>query len=100
LVAGVLAGVTDIVYLKLIAGQDDPALTSGRVLLFATAIGSVAVAAAAGALAARSAAAKALAVYAAVGLWVLGTLGLFSIGFPLLVAMPFAVASAVGRFRR
>ena len=100
LVAAAIATGTDIAYVLLIRAQGDDPVTSGRVLFFAGLMASVAVAAVVGALGPPSVLTGALAVYAAVGLWVVGYLAIFSIGLLLLIALPFAVAGAVGTFRR
>lgn len=95
LVAAVIAGLVDVLYLWLISSQDTGPLTDGRVVLVATLVALAALAAAAGSCAPGPMARLSLLSLATSLLTVLGVVGLFSIGLPLLVAAGFSLAGAL-----
>ena len=95
LVAAAIAGVVDVLYLVLIAQQDTEPLTDSRVVLVATLVLSAGVAAATGSLSHRLLLRLNLLSLATSLLLVLGLVGLFSIGLPLLVAAGFSLTGAL-----
>ena len=95
LVSAAIAGVVEVLYLILIARQDTEPLTDGRVVLVATLILSAGVVAAIGSLSQRLLTRLNLLSLATSLLLVLGSIGLFSIGLPLLVAGGFSLAGAL-----
>ena len=92
--AATIAGLVDVGYLWLIHQQETEPLTDGRVLLVATLVGMAAAYAAAGVLTSRPRARTGLLALSSSLLMVLGVVGLFSIGLPLLVAAGLALAGA------
>ena len=93
--AAAIAGTVDVGYLWLIHQQGTEPLTDGRVVLVATLVGIAGAAAAAGAVTPRPRARVSLLALASSLLMMLGVVGLFSIGLPLLVAAVFALGGAV-----
>ena len=94
LLAAALAAATDVLYLRLIASQGD-SLTNGVVVVVATLVATCAVLAVVGAVHADPAVRVSLLAAAASFLLVLGMIGIFSIGLPLLVAAGLALAGAL-----
>lgn len=97
--AAAVTGVVDVGYLWLIHQQETEPLTDGRVLLVATLVGYAGAGAAAGALTSRPVARTGLLALSSSLLMVLGVVGLFSIGLPLLVAAGLALAGAAAAGR-
>ena len=95
LAAAAIAGVVDVLYLVIIAQQDTEPLTDSRVVLVATLVLSAGVAAATGSLSHRPLLRLNLLSLATSLLLVLGLIGIFSIGLPLLVAAGFSLAGAL-----
>ncbi|MBA2751093.1 MAG: hypothetical protein H0U41_02500 [Actinobacteria bacterium] len=93
--AAAIAGTVDVGYLWLIHQQGTEPLTDGRVVLVASLVGFGAAAAAAGAVTPRPRPRMSRLALASSLLMVLGVVGLFSIGLPLLVAAVFALGGAV-----
>ncbi|MDP8975965.1 MAG: hypothetical protein M3N28_06305 [Actinomycetota bacterium] len=93
--AAAVAGLVDVGYLWLIRQQGTEPLTDGRVLLVATLVAMSAVAAAVGGITSRPLARLGLLALASSLLMVLGVVGLFSIGLPLLAASGLALGGAV-----
>lgn len=91
--AAAVAALVDAGYLWLIH-QQETSLTEGRVLLVATLVGMAAAYAAAGALTSRPPVCLGLLALAGLLLMVLGVVGVFSIGLPLLVAAGLALGGA------
>jgi hypothetical protein len=91
--AAAVAGLVDVGYLWLI-DQQETSLTDGRVLLLATLVGMAAAISAVGAITSRPLGRLALLALAGSLLMVLGVVGLFSIGLPLLVAAGLALGGA------
>lgn len=92
LVGAALAAATLILYLVIIGTEGD-SLTQPRVVAVATGMGAVAAALAAGTLIRRPAVRGGLLGAGTVGAIQLGLFGLFSVGFPLLLAGLFGVAA-------
>jgi hypothetical protein len=93
LVAAVIALVMLVVYLMLIAAEDED--DWGIVAVFAVLIGASGLAAGVGSVLAYGPARTGLLSGAAATLIVVGVLGIFSIGLPLLVAGWLAVGAAI-----
>lgn len=95
LVAAAIAGGTAASYVMIIRSQGDPPLTDSTVVSVFVGISGCAVLAALGALTAEPGRRFNLLIAATVGLFLLGLMGIFSIGFPLLIGGALTLAEVL-----